>query len=83
MKLEFSSKDFRKILLYTLLRKSVQWVPSCSVTSGGRMEEDQMYGQTDRRDETNRRFSQLVRKAPKNRSPDGNRNKFPRLSCSR
>jgi len=46
----FFSTDFRKIIKYKILWKSVQWELSCFMRKGR---------QTDRHDETNSRFSQL------------------------
>jgi len=50
MTLEFTQKDFRKILIYQNLQKSVQWKSKCSIRLDGR---------TDRHDEANSRFSQF------------------------
>ena len=36
MKLEFSSKDFRKLLKYQISLKSVQWESSCFIRTDGR-----------------------------------------------
>jgi hypothetical protein len=47
-----TSTDFRKVLKYEILWKSVQWKPSCCMRTDGR-----------RHDEANRRFSQFCSRA--------------------
>ena len=55
-----SSKDFRKIFKYKILRKAVQWDPSCST---------RIDGLTDRHGEANNPFLVIFRKRLQNLDP--------------
>jgi len=52
--LEFSGQIFEKYS-YEMLRKSVQWEPSCSMRTDGRTD-----GRIDRHDEANSRFFYVI-----------------------
>ena len=58
MKREVFRQVFAKILQYQILWKLVQWEPSCYIRT-----DELRDGQTDRRDGTNSRFSQLSDRA--------------------